>query len=86
MRIAPTVREGPLEAVALALVVAVATTVQGLHDGEKGMTTSRMGVIHDLAMAIVRPMVVASLIATVHDLVLQKAEASPQRSAIRTKS
>lgn len=57
------------------VAAAVAMTAQ---DEEKAMTISHMDVIHDQAMVIV--------IVTAHDPVLQKAETSPLRSTIRTKS
>jgi hypothetical protein len=76
MKIVPTVREDPPEA------VVVATTAQ---DEGMVMISNRMAVIHDQATTIVLP-IPAIMTATAHDLVLQKAETSQQRSAIRTKS
>jgi len=77
MRIVPTVKEGHPE-----VAVVVATTAQ---DEEKVMISSHMAEIQDLVMVIVLP-ILAIMIGTVHDLVLQKAETSPQRNAITTKS
>lgn len=55
------------------------------QDEGKVMISSRMAVIHDLAMVIGQP-IPATRIATVHDPVLLKAETSHQRSTIRTES
>jgi len=74
MRIA---RTAPQEAV-------VAMTAQGPQD-EGMMSISHMEGIHAQAMAIA-PSMLTTVIVTVHDLVLQKAGTSHQRSAIRTKS
>lgn len=73
MRIARTVQEA-----------VAAMTAQGPQD-EEMMSINHMEGTHVQVMVIAPPML-TTVIVTVHDPVLQKAETSHQRNGIRTKS